>query len=163
MSHGHTLNGAHATGGVITADQAYVPEHPAPFVVPEGALPQTASHVPAGAHLLPSGNWVRLGDPHAITRGDKRLIVAAVKADDINTPAEIGFAIADVLLTKLVIEWSYPLSLPSADPASLDAIPGCDDEPLSELIRPTKELLFPGLATPDQHDDPNSPTAPSGA
>lgn len=165
MSHGHAMNAGHATGGVIHAGEgpAFEPG-PAPFVIDPKALERQHaddSHVPSGAHLMPSGNWVRLSDPHDITRGYKKALIAAVKGVDL--PVEVGFIIADLLLTKLVIGWSYPFPLPSTDPAALDAIPGCDDEAISALIRPARALLFPSLVTPDDHDDPSSPTAPSGA
>lgn len=118
--------------------------------------------VPDGAHVLPSGTWVLLGDPKQLTRGDKKQIVLQANAEGL-TSIDSGYVIYEALVCKLVTAWSYALPLPAEDAASIDQIPIVDDTPLSALFEPARALLFPGPVTSDDHKDERSPTGPTGA
>ena len=115
----------------------------------------------AGAHFMPSGNWVVLCDPRELKRRDKKEIIRAANADGISA-IDSGYAVTEGLMAKLVTEWSYPFPIPAEDPASLDEIPAADEGPLFELLEPARLLLFPKPVTPDDHADERSPTAHSG-
>jgi hypothetical protein len=123
--------------------------------------PTRSSHVPDGAHELPSGNWVMLRDPKLLTRGDKKAMVKQANAEGL-TAIDSGYVIYELLAAKLITNWSYPMPLPADDPGYLDALPIEDDTPLSELIEPARQLLFPSPVSPDDHGDPRSPTEASG-
>jgi len=126
-----------------------------------GPADPAPSAVPAGAHPMPSGNWVVIADARTLTRGDKRELIR--EASKYDTPAEQGLAVTDLLHRRLITAWSYPHPLPSADPASLELLPAQDDDALDELIKDANRLLFPRPVSPDDYADPASPTAPSGA
>lgn len=142
------------------------PEQPAAFVVPEYAAAVEASAgqppaVPVGAHLMPSGNWVQIIDARTLTRGDKKDLIRQSNIAD--TTLDRIWVSTDTLLTRLITAWSYPWPIPAEDSAALDRVPLEDDGTISELIADAAALLFPKPVTPDDHDDPESPTAPSGA
>lgn len=140
--------------------------HGAADYLVEAAPPPAAAHhgqhpaVPEGAHLMPSGNWVVLSDPKALTRGDKKNLVRA--ADAAENDLDRGYGLTEGLLARLVTAWSYPQPLPSQDPAAMDELPGIDDAALADLIADARTLLFPGRIEPADHADERSPTGPSG-
>jgi len=119
-------------------------------------------NAPAGARMMPSGNWVVVKDPHSLTRGDKRELIRRGQTVDEQDPAGRIFLVQDLVHQKLITAWSYPHPLPSQDPASLDLLPAEDDDALDGLIAEVNALLFPKPVSVDDYADPNSPTAPSG-
>lgn len=157
---------APANGTVVSgppSPQAFVAPHQLGVAPAHAALP-AASPIPVPeptVHRLPSGHTVTISSPRILTRGQRRQLVELVR----NPPEGVsgGIATSNALTAWLVVDWSYALPVPAADPAALDSIPGEDDDALIELIvPPANALLFPKAASPDDYADPNSPTAPSG-
>lgn len=114
---------------------------------------------------LPSGAWVQLRDPKTLRRGDKKRAMAQVSGDTDKLMA-MAYDMADGLLAVLVIDWSYPLPVPSESMGSLDLLPIEDDEALMKAIEPARALIFPepaNAADPKQVENPASPTEPSAA
>jgi hypothetical protein len=165
MNSGHSMNGAVAAGGTIQlGDVPALEPGPAPYVQPHplGAVPAhaafpAASPIPVPApktHTLPSGHTVSFASPRILTRGQRHRLIEI----------DNGYPTVNAILTWLVTDWSYPFPIPSADAASLDLIPGEDEDALTVLAwPPVQALLFPKAPTPDDHADETSPTAPSGA
>lgn len=146
------------------ANGAIVPGPPSPpYLAPHqlgtapahAALP-AASPIPVPeptVHRMPSGHTVTIASPRILTRAQRHRLIEI----------EVGVPTVNALAAWLITEWSYPLPTPAADPSSLDLIPGEDDDALNELLwPPVGQLLFPKAATPDDHADETSPTAPSG-
>lgn len=153
--------------GMIVAGPPSPPAFVAPHqlgVAPAHAALPAASPIPVPeptVHTLPSGHTVTIASPRILTRGQRRQLVNLVR----NPPegASAGFIASDTLTRWLVVAWSYPFPVPAADPAALDSVPAEDDEALVELVvPPANKLLFPKAPSPDDHADPDSPTAPSG-
>lgn len=136
---------------------------PADGTAPAEAPPAPADAVPDGAHIMPSGNWVQVIDAHTLTRRDKRDLIREVANGGHTNQVDQGLAIADQLHRRLITAWSYPHPLPSQDIGVLDLLPIEDDDALDNLIAEANRLMFPRPVTPDDHADPTSPTAPSGA
>lgn len=134
-----------------------IPE-PAPTAAPE-PLADFPVSVPVDAHVMPSGAWVQIEDARTLTRGDKKQILRGgmVEGDDIDR----GYGLFDALLARLVTAWSYPHPIPSVDLSVMDLLPAEDDDALTELAKDAERLLFPKAPSPDDHDNPASPTAPS--
>lgn len=114
---------------------------------------------------LPSGAWVQLRDAKTLRRGDKKKALKMVPVDE-NASMSLAMPheMADGVLAVLVIDWSYPLPLPSESVESLDLLPIEDDEALKKAVAAAQKLLFPEM--PDatdakQRQDPASPTEPS--
>lgn len=131
----------------------------APYVAPHDlgtSRPPIASPIPVPeptTHRLPSGHTVTIASPRILTRAQRHHLIEI----------EVGVPTVNTLAKWLITDWSYPLPTPAADPAALDMIPGEDDDALNELLwPPVGQLLFPKAASPDDHADENSPTAPSG-
>lgn len=118
-----------------------------------------------GTVHTPSGHWITLRDWHELTRGDKRLVFAAIKPSDGTTA---GHDLDNGLLTVLVSNWAYDLPLPSRDADSLELLPWGDDTVLRGALAGARRALFPP-ALPDtpeqvraQEADPTSPTTGAG-
>ncbi|MEW2301972.1 hypothetical protein AB0958_18695 [Streptomyces sp. NPDC006655] len=111
---------------------------------------------------LPSGGWVQLRDPQTLRRGDKQRAMRAIKSVE---GGDVGQSLdlLNGLLTVLILDWSYPMPVPSEAPGSLELIPLEDDEALNEAIEPARAVLFPEKPDPKDVADPASPTEPSAA
>jgi hypothetical protein len=118
--------------------------------------------VPEGAYVMPSGHWVTIRDAKTLTRGDKRNLLRDGQPVEGQSTAERIMTVQDLMHRMLITAWSYPYPLPSQDLSSLDRLPLQDDEALDDLVDEANAMLFPGRPSPDQHADPDSPTAPSG-
>lgn len=157
---------APANGSVVSgppSPQAFVAPHHLGVVPAHAALPG-ASPIPVPeptVHRLPSGHTATIASPRTLVRSHRHQLVAMARnADNLR---DGGFATTNALITWLVVDWSYSFPIPSANPESLDVIPVEDDDALVDLVvRPANALLFPKAPNPDDHADPNSPTAPSG-
>jgi len=132
----------------------------APYVAPHDvgtSRPAIASPIPVPdptVHRLPSGHTVAIASPRILTRAQRHRLI------EIDT----GIPTVNALATWLITGWSYPFPIPSADQASLDLIPGEDDDALNDLLwPPVGKLLFPKAPSPDDHADETSPTEPSNA
>lgn len=137
----------------------------APYVAPHElgtTRPPIASPIPVPdptVHALPSGHTVTIASPRILNRGQRMKLVQIANDDAATVIDQVN-----LMLSWLIMGWSYAFPVPAADPASLDLIPAEDDDVVVELVvKPTKALLFPKPASPDDHADPASPTAPSGA
>lgn len=118
----------------------------------------------------PSGHWVTLRDWRDLSRADKRVVFAEIKASDGQTG---GHDLANGLFKLLIVNWSYDLTLPSSasadlDVQPLDALPWADDRALDAALIPVRRALFPPApASQAQQDaqeaDPTSPTTPGDA
>lgn len=157
MNHGHTITAEHNG-----QPAAFVP--PAPHqlgTVPAHAALPAASPIPVPAptlHAMPSGHTVAIASPRILNRG-QRLKLVNMAQDEHST----GLDQVDVMFGWMITDWSYPFPIPAADLASMELIPAEDDDTLTDLvIEPVRALLFPKAATPDDHADETSPTAPSG-
>lgn len=151
-----TLDTLPMQNGSVLAGPA-APAYTAPHQLGATPPPPIASPIPVPdptVHRLPSGHTVSLSSPRILTRAQRYHLIEV----------ESGLPTVNAVLTWLVAAWSYPFAIPSADPASLDKIPGEDDDALTELAwAPVRALLFPKAASVDDHADETSPTAPSGA
>lgn len=152
-------------GVVLTGPPSppYVAPHQLGVAPAHAALP-AASPIPVPdptVHALPSGHTVTVASPRILVRGQRmKLVESSRAAEDARAS---GIATVNTLLAWLIVGWSYPFPIPAGDPASLDLIPVEDDDALTELVvTPAHTLLFPKEASPDDHADPDSPTAPSG-
>lgn len=146
-----------ADGAIVSGPPSppYLTPHQLGAVPAHAALP-AVSPIPVPdptVHTLPSGNTVTISSPRTLNRGQRHRLIEI----------ENGIPTINTLAKWLITGWSYPFPTPMADPASLDLIPAEDDDTLTALLwPPVGQLLFPRAASPDDHDDETSPTAPSG-
>jgi len=154
---GHFMTAEHQNGGVaaLASGEYVLPPHQLGTVPAHAALPAT-SPIPVPdptTHALPSGNTVTIASPRTLNRGQRHRLIEI----------ENGIPTVNALATWLITSWSYSFPTPMADAASLELIPAEDDDALTTLLwPPVQQLLFPKAATPDDHNDETSPTAPSG-
>lgn len=151
---GHSMTAEHQNGHAAALTGA-LPPHQLGTVPAHAALP-AASPIPVPdptTHRMPSGHTVTVASPRILTRAQRHRLIEI----------ETGIPTINTVATWLITEWSYPFPTPAEDPASLDLIPGEDDDALTAALwPPVGKLLFPQAATPDDHADETSPTAPSG-
>lgn len=151
-----------ATVEVLPGTYEEFAQHAARKFLTEGVQASVMADVPDGAHVMPSGHWVVIRDAKTLTRGDKRKLLRDGQPVEGQSTAERIMTIQDLMHQMLITAWSYPYPLPSEDLDSLNRLPLADDDALDDLITEANALLFPKPPSPDQHADPNSPTAPSG-
>ena len=141
--------------GAVLSGPATAP-YVAPHMLGAAAPPPIASPIPVPdptVHPMPSGNTVTIASPRILTRGQRHSLLTI----------ENGIPTINTVIRWLVTGWSYPFPIPSADASSLELIPGEDDDALTQAVwPPVRDLLFPKAASPDDHADESSPTAPSG-
>lgn len=113
--------------------------------------------------LATPGSWVQIRDPHTLKSGDKRRVLRAIR--DNAEAGEVALSMLDAIATVAVEAWSLQLPVPSQDIKVLDLMEIGDYDKLSNLLGPTQEALFPTPVeeTPEQAEDPASPTEPSAA
>lgn len=113
--------------------------------------------------LATPGSWVQIRDPHTLKSGDKRRVLRAVR--DNAEAGEVALSMLDAIATVAVEAWSLQLPTPAQDVAVLDLMEIADYDKLSQLLGPTQDALFPTPVeeTPEQAEDPASPTEPSAA
>jgi hypothetical protein len=164
---------AFATGGVVSGAEMPVPEPvPASFAMPHALGTAPAAGVRAAAptagagqpttHAMPSGYTVTVAPLEMLTRRDRTDLMALNRDLSLAEDPERGKKIMDAILARLIVAWTYPWPLPSADPESLERLPMTDVWDVEKLTARADKLLFVGPVTPDDHADPTSPTAPSG-
>lgn len=151
-------------------------DHATPTPTP----PETVFDDPlAGEKIsLPSGGWAVFRDVTKLRSKHQKLIMRAGAAALDTAPGpetasiERGWATTGALLRYLVLSWSIPYApdpddptrtwvLPSDDPTILDDLTTEDHTALMDALSPARKVLFPKQATPDDHADPASPTAPA--
>jgi hypothetical protein len=94
----------------------------------------------------PSGETVELLDPELLTRGDRNNVVQA--GENVAGDFSSGLAALDVLMGKLIVGWSYDLSLPGVSRLSLDALPIKDALFLEQEVSKIQKELFQGTGDP---------------
>lgn len=151
---------------------------------PEPApAPDTVFNDPlAGTKVtLPSGAWAMFRDVTKLRSKHRNMVLeAGERAEDAAgrgtglAQLKRGFAVTQVLLSFLVLSWHIPYErdpddpdqtwmLPSADPTAVDDLKSEDYTALMEALAPARAILFPKAPTPDDHDNPASPTEPANA
>lgn len=118
---------------------------------------------------LSRGQWADLRDVDELTNGQRRPFMLAVaelsaltEPNVDGTPSLTGarepakaaaalLATGDALLGALVSAWSFELPIPSADPASLEAIPARDYDALQAAAQEAMPSVV-GAADPTRPD-----------
>lgn len=112
---------------------------------------------------LPSGGWIDLRDPDTLRRGDRNRVRRAIKTD--STAGGVLVDTTDALAAVMISAWEIPYlpeaPLPSQAPGILDQLTVADSNALDKALEPANATLFPTPASPDQHADPESPSAPA--
>lgn len=133
-------------------------------------------------HDLPSGGWVELRDPNWLRARDRNALMRQITPEDgDNTPRiEQGFRALNAIHALMITGWSLPYepepvvaedgtetprpwTLPKNDPAILDELLAPDAVKLEELLEPARRVLMPSKPSPDDVDDPASPSGPASA
>jgi hypothetical protein len=130
---------------------------------------------PAGSAkmVLPSGEWALLLSPDQLRGRHVRMMTRAISDMGPQRQGAVVVDWTDGAVAIAVQEWSCTgpdgqlLPVPSADLASLDEMDGLDYLDLINHryvteVRAKLLKLSGERATPDDHEDPASPTAPSG-
>lgn len=131
---------------------------------------------PTGAEkiTLPSGGWIQVRDPKSYRSRDKKAIMCGVKgsADELGV-AQFGIGLTDFLIETMITDWSLPygedwpiprLSERDKDtgtPVVLDDLEIPDYDKIMDVANEVRALIFPGQVTPDDYDNPASPTPPA--
>lgn len=124
---------------------------------------------PAGTDRvsLPSGGWIELRDPRQLRRGDKNRIMRSVAVDPKTPNAGVAIDMTEGVARILITAWQIPYlpdaPIPATLPAILDELELADSAALDAALVPAVTLLFPKPGSPDQHDDPASPSGPASA
>jgi hypothetical protein len=113
--------------------------------------------------LATPDSWVQLRDPHTLKSGDKRRVLRAIR--DTEEAGAVALSMLDAITVVAIEAWSLQLPIPAQDVTALDLMEISDYDMLSDLLGPTQEALFPTPVedTPEQQEDPASPTEPSAA
>jgi len=112
---------------------------------------------------LPSGGWVELRDYRELRAGDKKRILRGIK----DGQSQVGSAldVTDGIIAMLVTNWEIPgmeaLPVPSASLESIELLTIADYDALVAAVGPAAQALMPKAPSPDQADDPKSPTPPA--
>lgn len=131
-------------------------------------------------HDLPSGGWVELRDPNWLRARDRKALMRKIIRDDEIPTVERGFAGLEQISVLMITGWSLPYEpepvvnddgtetprawvLPKTDPTILDELTAADDVALEELLEPARRVLMPQKPSPDDVDDPASPSGPASA
>lgn len=111
--------------------------------------------------LATPDSWVQIRDPHTLKSGAKRQVLRALR--DSEKTGEVALSMMDAIAMVGIEAWSLALPVPAQDPAGLDLMEIADYDKLSDLLRPIQDALFPDPVeeTPEQAEDPTSPTEPS--
>lgn len=127
-------------------------------------------------HDLPSGGWIEMRDHNFLRAKDRRALLQQINADPELSNMDRGFAAMQMVAALLITQWQLPYepdrapdgtargwTLPSNDRSLLDELLLEDDTVLQELIDPASRILLPRKPSPDQVDDPESPSGPESA
>lgn len=124
---------------------------------------------------LPSGAWARLHVPPVFKAKHQKAVLRALDPADEGRELAMMMDVLDGVLTVLIQEWSVlgddgeVLPVPSADLSSLGELEIADSEFLLALpcVATVAKQFTDGrkaaAASPDDWDDPSSPTGPSSA
>lgn len=113
---------------------------------------------------LPSGGWVQLRHPSDLRSRHRKTIAAAITED--MTPYDVA-CMQQALAKVMITDWDLPyLGEDKRIPAvrtdnPLDDLTVADENRLIAALEPVLDLINPRPVTPDDHADPDSPTAPA--
>jgi len=92
--------------------------------------------------------WAELRDVSTLRAGDRKAVNKTLRWKiDENGRIESTFSPGDMddltnaVLARVIVNWSYALPLPQADPASLDELPLDAWEALEEATKPHRQAL----------------------
>lgn len=112
-------------------------------------------------------SWVELRDPKELLAGDRMDIDDAVVGPN---PTKLLREMTDGVITKLIVNWSLPLPIPSVDPKALRLLSLQDYALLKKLVADAEALIFPDDPEPEDpkaleaaKEDPASPTGDAAA
>ncbi len=125
-----------------------------------------APPAPTGSLSLPSGGWAQLRDYDDLRSRHRKQVLAKFPTDGDFGPANVLTLLRE-LMRVMVLAWHLPYEpgapLPSDAPDVLDDLSVRDENALTAALRPVLDLLNPDAVDPADHEDPDSPTGPSGA
>ena len=109
---------------------------------------------------LPSGAKVTLKDAESLRIKDRKKVLKTSEAE--GGDLSKALALADALISMLIIDWSFELPLPYIKLESLDELEMRDYDALVEETKEAQKYLFPSLAeTPENESNPKATTADS--
>lgn len=131
-------------------------------------------------HDLPSGGWVELRNHNYLRGKDRKALMRKLNPviDDPRPAIDRGLEAQDILTAMMITGWSLPYepeprdngdgtttargwTSPAEDPTILDELMAPDAAKLEELLAPARKVLMPTAPSPDQADDPASPSGPA--
>lgn len=120
---------------------------------------------------LPSGGWVDIEDPKVLRALAKRRVYAGI--NDKMSDGEQMLNAFDTLAGLMIVAWEVPgmpghpdpaqVPLPRNQPNILEQLSADDYTAIEELVMPAVHVVMGRKPTPDQHDDPASPSEPANA
>lgn len=133
-------------------------------------------------HDLPSGGWVEIRNHNYLRGKDRKAMLRKLNptAQDDRAPLERGLEAMDILAGEMITAWKLPYepepvdngdgtttarpwTLPGTNPSMMDELMAADSVKLEELLGPARKVLMPQAPSPDQSDDPESPSGPLSA
>lgn len=133
-------------------------------------------------HDLPSGGWVELRNANYLRAKDRTAFMRSVTpVDGMENVSKIdlGFLAINEVGALMIVAWSLPYepeptpgpdgdqprswTLPKNDPSILEELMAPDAVELEKLLGPARQVLMPQAPSPDQSDDPESPSGPGNA
>lgn len=133
-------------------------------------------------HDLPSGGWVELRNAHWLRAKDRNALMRRIVPEDADSKSKIdlGFEALNEIGALMIVAWSLPYepdpepgpdgtdqarswTLPKNDPSILDELLAPDAVALEDLLAEARKVLMPQGPSPDQSDDPESPSGPGNA
>lgn len=133
-------------------------------------------------HDLPSGGWVELRNHNYLRGKDRKALMRQLNpvVNDTRPAIDRGLEAQDLLTAMMITAWGLPYepeptdngdgtttarpwTLPSNDVTMLDELMAADSAKLEELLAPARKVLMPQAPSPDQADDPESPSGPGNA
>lgn len=130
-------------------------------------------------HDLPSGGWVELRDHNWLRARDRNALMRKITAEHENVPQiDQGFRALNEITALMITAWSLPYepepivaedgtetprpwTLPKNDPSILDEVLAPDAVKLEQLLEPARRVLMPSKPSPDDVEDPASPSGPA--
>lgn len=108
---------------------------------------------------LDAKNWAEIIPADELRSGDRRAVNRAVRIelDENQKPILTGALtedMRDVLLKRVVREWSFSFPIPGKDERSLDKLTLEQEDALNEAVRPHMDLLTGQVNPMERDSDP---------
>jgi hypothetical protein len=109
-----------------------------------------------------------LRDPTTVTNRERRPILAEMARQEDLKDVPLGqqtlerVRIAEMYVQVLVKSWSFELPVPSADPSSLDEVPGLDHDTLCMAVQDPESSLFLDVGSKPDPKGQSDPVPNSG-